>query len=138
MPGLELDTLQDPVLSLVAARRRAKATGNDAVFARLLHVITDSLVSGNPSRMDEIWRRDNKGWHRWEGPAFRFMPIAVSVQGGAHLLLAVLERMVVDLGGCVAYRDTHSSLVPVSPEGGRCRRPPCAVLCRARGRSPRL
>ncbi len=69
--------------------------------------------------MDEIWRRDNKGWHRWERPGpFCFMPIAVSVQGGAHLLLAVLERMVVDLGGCVAYRDTDSSLVPVSPEGG--------------------
>ena len=84
VPGLELDLWHDPVPALVARRRRAKATAGEHVLAGLLHTMTNSLVSGNLSRMDETWQRDKKGWHRWERPGpFCFMPIAVSVQAGA-------------------------------------------------------
>ena len=37
---------------------------------------------------------------------------------GSLLFLAVLDRLVRDRGGLVAYRDTDSSVIPASPEGG--------------------
>ncbi len=44
--------------------------------------------------------------------------LAVCVQGTAHLLLAVLERLVADRGGCIAYQDTDSSFIVSSADGG--------------------
>jgi hypothetical protein len=50
------------------------------------------------------------------GP-FNFLPLASCVSAGAHLLLAVFERLVMDRGGVVAYMDTDSAVVPTSQRG---------------------
>ncbi len=123
VPGLVLRADEDPVLGLVRRRRQAKEAG-DTVLASALHAVVNSLVSGHPSRTDEYLRNVARGHHqaRWErvekpGP-WTFFPIATSVQAGAHLLLAVLDRMVRDRGGVVVLRDTDSSFIAASPEGG--------------------
>jgi hypothetical protein len=117
LPGLVLDLDQDPVLAIVRRRRVAKARG-ETVLADVLHALVNSLVSGNPSRLDPTWQKTARGWRRWEKPGpWYFMPLAVCVQGTAHLLLAVLERLVADRGGCIAYRDTDSSFIVASPDG---------------------
>jgi len=119
-PGLTVTSGTDPVLGLVRRRREAKTAGETgAVLAALLHAATNSLVSGNPSRLDDVRRKVGDKWTTEErsGP-WTFAPLAVTVTGGARLLLAVLARQVADLGGIVAYRDTDSSIIPASPSGG--------------------
>ena len=117
-PGLVIDAGSDPVLGLVARRRQAKAAG-DKVLAAELHAVVNSLVSGNPSRLDDVRVKRGNRWRTEEraGP-WTFAPIAVSVTAGARLLLAAVDRMARDLGGGVAYRDTDSSILPASPDSG--------------------
>jgi single-strand DNA-binding protein len=118
LPDLVLHVNDDPVLWLVRHRRHARAAGDAAVAAEL-HAVVNSLVSGNPSRVDELRRRAGRGWEPIErfGP-WAFLPIAATVTAGTRLLLAVLDRMVRDRGGLVIYRDTDSSLILSSPDGG--------------------
>lgn len=132
-PGLVLDADADPVLGLVRRRRQAKVEGGK-VLAAELHAATNSLVSGNFERADDVLlytggarrtrgdgrsRQDGGTWRTVEraGP-WTFAPLGVTVTAGARLLLAVMDRMARDLGTRVAYRDTDSSILPASPEGG--------------------
>jgi hypothetical protein len=117
LPGLVLDSDEDPVLGLV--RRRDKATADDDVtLAADLRVVTSSLVSGILSRADEVRHRRGRQWVNGERPGpWSCFPIAASVTAGARLLLAILDRLVTDRGGTVAYRDIDSSLIPATPEG---------------------
>ena len=117
-PGLVLDAGSDPVLGLVARRREAKATG-DTVLAAELHAMTNSLVSGNFERLDDIWRKHGEKWCREEkaGP-WTYAPLGVTVTAGARLLLAVMDAMARGMGSRVLYRDTDSSILPASPDGG--------------------
>ena len=79
----------------------------------------NSLVFGNFARFDELLRKEGRSWVIGEKPGpFNCLPIASSVTAGSHLLLAVLDRLVRDRGGIVAYRDTDSSIIPASPDGG--------------------
>ncbi|HVB27382.1 MAG TPA: hypothetical protein VNE21_05670, partial [Mycobacteriales bacterium] len=118
LPGTVLSSDRDPAVALVRRRWQAKAEG-DKRLARVLHAQVSALVSGNPSRFDPIRRKVGGRWEPWEGPGpWAFLPIACTVQSGARLLLAVLDRLVRDLGGVVAYRDTDSSVIPSSPDGG--------------------
>lgn len=117
-PGLVLDANADPVLGLVRRRREAKAAG-DKVLAAELHAVTNSLVSGNFERLDDVATKVGGSWRTVEraGP-WTFAPLGTTVTAGARLLLAVLDRMARDLGSRVAYRDTDSSILPASPAGG--------------------
>jgi hypothetical protein len=117
-PGLVCDAETDPVLAWVARRQRAKAEG-DATLAAQLHAAVNSLVSGNPSRLDPEWRKVSGKWTLCErfGPWTCF-PLAASVTAGGRLVLALLDRMVKDLDSRVGYRDTDSSVLPSSPDGG--------------------
>ncbi len=117
-PGLVLDAADDPVLGLVRRRRQAKAEG-DKVLAAELHAMTNSLVSGNFERLDDVRRKRGTVWRTEEkaGP-WTYAPIGVTVTAGARLLLAVMDRMARDLGSCVLYCDTDSSILPASPAGG--------------------
>jgi hypothetical protein len=128
LPGLVLDAADDPVIALVGHRHHVKAEG-DRLLDGELRLVANALVSGLPSRFDEVWvkpggkwqpGRPGGGWVRGERPGPRScFPQAATVTAGARLLLAVLERMVSDLGGMIAYRDTDSSLIPASPDGGK-------------------
>jgi hypothetical protein len=116
--GLVLDVNEDLAVALVRRRRRAKTVG-ELCLSDELRVVVNSLVYGNFCRFDETRRRQGRRWRLAERPGpWAFLPIASSVSGGAHLLLAVFERLVVNRGGLIAYRDTDSSLVPASPMGG--------------------
>jgi len=60
----------------------------------------------------------------WEEPAELFCPvIAALVTGGSHLLCAMLERAVRDMGGQIAAMDTDSAMIVSTKDGGLV---PCA------------
>jgi hypothetical protein len=60
----------------------------------------------------------------WERPSEFYCPIISSfVTGGSHLLCAMLERMVRDMGGQIAAMDTDSAMIVSTKDGGLI---PCA------------
>jgi hypothetical protein len=60
----------------------------------------------------------------WEQPAEFFCPVIASlVTGGSHLLCAMLERTVRDMGGQIAAMDTDSAMIVSIKDGGLV---PCA------------
>jgi hypothetical protein len=121
LPGLVPHAGDDPAVAGVRHRRKLKKRG-DTRLAGELRVVANSLVSGNPARFDDYWRyqRRTRAWTVEERPGpWTFFPVASSVPAGARLLLAVLDRLVADLGGLVAYRDTDSSLIPAGPQAGQ-------------------
>lgn len=118
VPGVVLHAHEDPALMLVRARHRAKEAHEDR-RAAVLRLVVNSLVFGVLSRFDEVRLRGPRGWVVGERPGpWSCLPIASSVAAGSRLLLMVLDRLVADRGGVVAYRDTDSSVIPVQIEGG--------------------
>jgi hypothetical protein len=118
LPGLVLDIHEDPVVAVVGRRTKAKADG-DLALARELRVLVNSLAFGNLARFDERLHKAGRRWVTGEKPGpLNCLPLASSVTAGSHLLLAVLDRLVRDRGWIVAYRDTDSSIIPASPDGG--------------------
>lgn len=60
----------------------------------------------------------------WERPSEFYCPVISSfVTGGSHLLCAMLERMVRDMGGQIAAMDTDSAMIVSTKHGGLV---PCA------------
>ena len=60
----------------------------------------------------------------WERPSEFYCPIIASfVTGGSHLLCAMLERVVRDMGGQIAAMDTDSAMIVSTKDGGLV---PCA------------
>ena len=60
----------------------------------------------------------------WERPSEFYCPVIASlVTGGSHLLCAMLERAVRDMGGQIAAMDTDSAMVVSTKDGGLV---PCA------------
>jgi hypothetical protein len=60
----------------------------------------------------------------WEEPAEFYSPVISSfVTGGSHLLCAMLERLVRDMGGHIAAMDTDSAMIVSTKDGGLV---PCA------------
>jgi hypothetical protein len=60
----------------------------------------------------------------WERPSEFYCPVIASlVTGGSHLLCAMLERMVRDMGGQIAAMDTDSAMIVSTKDGGLV---PCA------------
>jgi hypothetical protein len=117
LPGLVLDVERDPAVNLV--RHRQKVKPHDPILAAELRVIVNALVFGIFSRFDESRWGSEKNARVGEKPGpWCFLPIAASVTAGSLLFLAVLDRLVRDRGGVVAYRDTDSSIIPASRQGG--------------------
>jgi hypothetical protein len=55
----------------------------------------------------------------WEQPAQFYCPVIASlVTGGSHLLCAMLERAVRDMGGHIAAMDTDSAMIVSTQNGG--------------------
>jgi hypothetical protein len=60
----------------------------------------------------------------WEEPAEFYCPVIASlVTGGSHLLCAMLELIVRDMGGQIAAMDTDSAMIVSTQDGGLV---PCA------------
>jgi hypothetical protein len=118
LPGLVLEGEGDPAVQLAEHRREVKRRG-DLVLGAELRLIVNALVYGNLCRFDETLVQRGGQWVVSEKPGpWNCLPIASSVTAGSRLLLAVLDRLVENLGSTVVYRDTDSSIIPASPDGG--------------------
>ena len=118
LPNLILRANEDPVLPIVAQRQFFKEA-DDWVKADQLRVFINALVFGNLCRFDERLVKENGLWQPTEVPGpYNFFPLASCVSSGAHLLLAILERLVTEKGGLIMYRDTDSAIIPARDRGG--------------------
>jgi hypothetical protein len=102
-----------------------KVAANSAAFGIFSQLDVRSLDSRSPLRVfsgetnyltppAEIWER----------PSEFYCPVIGSlVTGGSHLLCAMLERMVRDVGGQIAAMDTDSAIIVSTKDGGLV---PCA------------
>ncbi|PYX51974.1 MAG: hypothetical protein DMG76_30560 [Acidobacteria bacterium] len=134
---LEVNPLRDDLaVKLVELRSAMKAkspelagglkvAANSAAFGIFSQLDVRSLESSTPLRVfsgetdyltapAEIWER----------PSEFYCPVIGSlVTGGSHLLCAMLERMVRDMGGQIAAMDTDSAMIVSTQDGGLV---PCA------------
>ena len=102
-----------------------KVAANSAAFGIFSQLDIRSLDSSTPLHVfsgetdyltppDEIWER----------PSEFYCPVIASfVTGGSHLLCAMLERKVGDMGSQIAAMDTDSAMIVSTEEGGLV---PCA------------
>ncbi len=134
---LEVDPLRDDLaVKLIELRSAMKAkdpelaTGlkvaaNSAAFGILCQLNVKDLDSPSPLHVFS----GQADYHTptakvWEQPAEFYCPvIAALVTGGSHLLCAVLERAVRDMGGQIAAMDTDSAMIVSTKDGGLV---PCA------------
>jgi hypothetical protein len=102
-----------------------KVAANSTAFGIFSQLDVRSLDSRSPLRVfsgetdyltppAEIWERPSE---------FNCPVIASLVTGGSHLLCAMLERMVRDMGGRIAAMDTDSAMIVSTKDGGLV---PCA------------
>src|SRR5438309_2471376 len=136
---LEVNPLRDDLaVKLVELRSAMKAkspelagglkvAANSAAFGIFSQLDVRSLESSTPLRVfsgetdyltapAEIWER----------PSEFYCPVIGSlVTGGSHLLCAMLERIVRDMGGQIAAMDTDSAMIASTRDGG-------LVLCAGR------
>jgi hypothetical protein len=134
---IEVDPLRDDLaVKLVELRSSVKTkhpklagglkvAANSAAFGVLCQRNVKDLDSPSPLRVfsgetdyftppDEVW----------EEPGDFYIPvIAALITGGSHLLCAMLERTVRDMGGQIAAMDTDSAMIVSTKTGGLV---PCA------------
>ncbi len=102
-----------------------KVAANSAAFGILCQLDVKDLDSPSPLRVfsgeaDYLTLPDTV----WEQPAEFFCPLIASlVTGGSHLLCAMLERAVRDMGCQIAAMDTDSGMIVSTKDGGLV---PCA------------
>ena len=102
-----------------------KVAANSAAFGLLCQMNVKDLDSPSPLRVfsgGETYCTPPK--KVWEQPAEFYCPlIAALVTGGSHLLCAMLECSVRDMGGQIAAMDTDSAMIVSTKDGGLV---PCA------------
>jgi len=129
---LVVDPLQDDLAAkLVELRSRVKR--ENPALARGLKVAANSAAFGilcqlnvkdldSPSALQVFSGEANyrtRPVKVWEQPSEFYCPVIASlVTGGSHLLCAMLERMVRDLGGHIAAMDTDSAMIVSTESGG--------------------
>lgn len=102
-----------------------KVAANSAAFGIFSQLDVRSLDSPSPLRVfsgetdyltppAEVWERPSE---------FSCPVIASLVTGGSHLICAMLERVVRDMGGQIAAMDTDSAMIVSTKDGGLV---PCA------------
>jgi hypothetical protein len=102
-----------------------KVAANSAAFGIFCQMDVKDLDS--PSRLQVFSGEANyqsPPERVWEQPAEYYCPVIASlVTGGSHLLCAMLERAVRDMGGHIAAMDTDSAMIVSTKDGGLI---PCA------------
>jgi hypothetical protein len=102
-----------------------KVAANSAAFGIFCQMDVRDLDS--PSRLQVFSGEANyqsPPGRVWEQPAEFYCPVIASlVTGGSHLLCAMLERAVRDMGGHIAAMDTDSAMIVSTKDGGLI---PCA------------
>ena len=104
---------------------RFKVAANSAAFGILCQMNVKDLDSPSPLRIFSGEANYLTPPDRiWEEPAEFYCPVLASlVTGGSHLLCAMLERTVRDMGGHIAAMDTDSAMIVSTKDGGLV---PCA------------
>ena len=129
---LEVDPLRDDLaIKLIELRSAMKAkspelaTGlkvaaNSAAFGLLCQLNVKDLESPSPLQVfSGEANYPTLPVKVWEQPAEFFCPVIASfVTGGSHLLCAMLERSVRDMGGHIAAMDTDSAMIVSTKDGG--------------------
>jgi hypothetical protein len=102
-----------------------KVAANSAAFGILCQMNVKDLDSPSPLRIFSGEANYLTPPDRiWEEPAEFYCPVLASlVTGGSHLLCAMLERTVRDMGGQIAAMDTDSAMIVSTKDGGLV---PCA------------
>jgi len=102
-----------------------KVAANSAAFGILCQLNVKDLDSSSPLRVFSGEANYlTSGAKLWEQPSEFSCPIISSlVTGGSHLLCAMLEHAVRDLGGHIAAMDTDSAMIVSTEQGGLV---PCA------------
>src|SRR5437016_1755043 len=102
-----------------------KVAANSAAFGLLCQLNVKELSSASPLQVfsgEADYRTPPV--EVWEQPAEFYCPVIASlVTGGSHLLCAMLERKVRDMGGQIAAMDTDSAMIVSTKNGGLV---PCA------------
>ncbi|MGO9964840.1 MAG: hypothetical protein ACLPUG_15625, partial [Acidimicrobiales bacterium] len=110
---------------------RARAGLGDSLLANGLKAIGNGTAYGNWIRLDQQPRSDSVTLYHREGGESRqeverpeepflwtFPPFASAVTGGGRLLMACLERLLVDRGGLFASANTDSATIVSSARDG--------------------
>jgi len=102
-----------------------KVAANSAAFGIFSQLDVRSLDSRSPLR---VFSGETEYLtppvEVWERPSEFYCPVIASlVTGGSHLLCAMLERTVRDMGGQIAAMDTDSAMIVSTKDGGLV---PCA------------
>ncbi len=102
-----------------------KVAANSAAFGLLCQMNVKDLDSPSPLHVfSGASGLSTPPAKVWEQPAEFYCPvIAALVTGGSHLLCAMLERAVRDMGGQIAAMDTDSAMIVSTKDGGLV---PCA------------
>lgn len=130
---------QDPMAAMIEERQRVKRDESlDPIererLAGVLKVIANAGSYGIYSEFNARERRAGESVpvevHGRKDPfndrvaapedpgRYCFPPFASAITGAARLLLAVLERLVIDLGGAWVFCDTDSMAIVATEEGG--------------------
>jgi len=129
---LEVDPLRDDLAGKLIELRSAtkakdpelatglKVAANSAAFGLLCQLNVKDLESPSPLQVFSGEAAYPTPTAKvWEEPAEFYCPaIASLVTGGSHLLCAMLERTVRDMGGHIAAMDTDSAMIVSTKEGG--------------------
>jgi hypothetical protein len=102
-----------------------KVAANSAAFGLLCQLNVKDLDSRSPLHVfSGEAEYTTPSVEVWEQPAEFYCPVIASlVTGGSHVLCAMLERAVRDMGGHIAAMDTDSAMVVSTKDGGLV---PCA------------
>jgi hypothetical protein len=129
---LEMDPLRDDLAVKLVELRAAlksknpklagglKVAANSAAFGLLCQMNVKDLDSPSPLHVFSGEADYSTPTAKvWEQPAEFYCPvIAALVTGGSHLLCAMLERAVRDMGGQIAAMDTDSAMIVSTKDGG--------------------
>jgi hypothetical protein len=114
--GLVLGTCDDPAVALVRLRDEAKLA-QDNRLAVQLRVVVNTLIYGNPVRLDLGYRQEGRQRVVTETPAeWTFPPIAATVTAASRLALGVAEHLLDPYEITVASRDTDGLLLRCTPD----------------------
>jgi hypothetical protein len=97
-----------------------KVAANSAAFGLLCQMNVKDLDSPSPLHVFSGEATYSTPTAKvWEQPAEFYCPVMASlVPGGSHLLCAILERAVRDMGGQIAAMDTDSAMIVSTKDGG--------------------
>jgi hypothetical protein len=128
---VEVDPRKDDLFRVMVEQKQVHKESNDALSyflkicanstsygmfyeltpEKLFKPVKVKVFSGEHSHEQTVTTREKQGeWY--------FPPIAALITGGAHLLLAMLERCVTDKGGHYLFCDTDSMCIVASRTGG--------------------